>query len=105
MRECDFLVGERTHSLIGSVSVGTPLAALTNRRDTRTHGIIGQMCGCRGHIVDMDITSTTDAARKVLELFENRSAARDHLSQVRRELAQQIESISRLVKGLNGGTA
>jgi len=103
MRQCDFLVGERTHSLIGSVSVGTPPAALTNRRDTRTHGIIGRMCRCRGHIVDMDITSAADATRTVLELFENRSAAREHLEQVRGELSEQIESVARVVKGRNGG--
>jgi polysaccharide pyruvyl transferase WcaK-like protein len=103
IRECDFLIGERTHSLIASVSVGTPPAALTNRRDTRTHGIIGRMCRCREHIVDMDITSATDAARTVLELFESRFAAREHLEGVCRELSGQIESIARIVRGSNGG--
>jgi len=105
MRECDFLVGERTHSLIGSVSVGTPFVALANRRDTRTHGIIGQMCRCPEHIVDMDVTSAGDASVRVLELFENRGATSESLKQIRRELSEQIERTSRLVKGFVGGTS
>ncbi len=105
MRECDFVVGERTHSLIGSVSVGTPFVALTNRRDTRTHGIIGQMCGCPEHIVDMDVTSAEDASGKALELFANRAGLRDSLERVRRRLSKQIDELSRVVRGFTGGSS
>ena len=104
IRQCDFLVGERTHSLIGSVSVGTPFAALTNRRDTRTHGIIGDMCRCEDRIVDMDVTNEDAAALKVMELFDGRGGARTALSQVRKDLAHRTEEISRLVKWSRGGT-
>ena len=105
IRACDFLVGERTHSLIGAVSVGTPFAAMTNRRDTRTHGIIGDMCGYEAHIVDMDVTSEGGASQKVLELFEARDAIRKSLERTRRELSQQIERIVRIVKGSSGGNS
>jgi polysaccharide pyruvyl transferase WcaK-like protein len=103
--QCDFLVGERTHSLISSVSMGTPFVALTNRRDTRTHGIIGEMCRCEDQIVDMDVVSTEDAARKVLNIFGTRAAMRQSLQQIRGELAEQIAAVVRLVKGLQGSTA
>ena len=99
IRECDFVVGERTHSLIGSVSVGTPFVALTNRRDTRTHGIIGEMCRCEHQIVDMDVADERAASRKVLELFESRASVREALSQVHQELSRQLREIARQVKG------
>ena len=99
IRECDFLVGERTHSLIGGVSVGTPFVAMTNRQDTRTHGIVGEMCRCEDYIVDMDATSEEDASTKVLEVFNGRASMRQSLEQIRGDLARQIEAIARLVKG------
>jgi polysaccharide pyruvyl transferase WcaK-like protein len=102
---CDFLVGERTHSLIGSVSVGTPFVALTNRRDTRTHGIIGEMCRCEDCVVDMDLASEQDTARKVLSIFDARAEMQRSLERVRGELAEQIAAVVRLVKGLQGSTA
>jgi len=99
IRECDFLVGERTHSLIGSISVGTPLAALTNRQDTRTHGIIGEMCRCEGQIIDMDVVSEERASQKVQELFESRDTVRRSLGRIQEELSQQIEETVRAIKG------
>jgi polysaccharide pyruvyl transferase WcaK-like protein len=99
IRECDFVVGERTHSLIASVSVGTPFAALTNRRDTRTHGIIGEMCQCEGQIVDIDVTDGHAAARKVLEIYDSRPSIRETLTQVQQGLSKQLLEISHLVTG------
>jgi len=95
---CDFVVGERTHSLIGSVSVGTPFVALTNRRDTRTHGIIGEMCRCERQIVDMDVTSERAAARQVLDRLQSRASIREALSRVNQDLSKQLRQIARLVK-------
>jgi polysaccharide pyruvyl transferase WcaK-like protein len=103
IRECDFLVGERTHSLIGSVSVGTPFAALTNRQDTRTHGIIGEMCRCAGQIIDIDVMGDRDAAAIVLTLFEDRDALRQSLGPIQEELRRQIAEVARLVEGPREG--
>jgi polysaccharide pyruvyl transferase WcaK-like protein len=97
--QCDFLVGERTHSLIGGVSMGTPFAALTNQRDTRTHGIIGDMCRCEDRIVDMDVLGQQAAARKVLDLFESRASIQRELNQVQQDLSHQLTQIAHLVKG------
>ncbi len=96
--QCDLLVGQRTHSLIGSVSMGTPFVALTNRRDTRTHGIIGEMCRCEDQIVDMDVLDEQAAARKVLDLFESRDSVRLRLSQVQRDLDEQVSRVIHVVK-------
>ena len=98
--QCDFLVGERTHSLIAGVSVGTPFAALTNRQDTRTHGIIGEMCRCQDPIIDMDGASEERASQKIGALFQRRSAIRESLGPIRAELSRQIEETVRTIKGL-----
>ena len=95
---CDFLVGERTHSLIGSVSVATPFMALTNSRDTRTHGIIGDMCRCQAQIVDMDVKNERAAACRALELLESRRSAREALSRVSGELSDRLRQIARLIR-------
>jgi len=97
--ECDFLVGERTHSLIGGISMGTPFAALTNRQDTRTHGIIGEMCRCEDQIIDMDVTGEKEASQRIGELFATRDTMRKALERVREELSQQIEETVRTIKG------
>lgn len=97
--QCEFLVGQRTHSLIASVSTATPFAALTNRRDTRTHGIIGEMCRCERQIVDMDVADRETASRKVAELFESRPSIRRVLGQTQVNLSQQIAQIAGTVKG------
>ncbi len=103
--ECDFLVGERTHSLIGSISMGTPFAALTNRQDTRTHGIIGAMCRCEDRIVDMDVAGEDEAVRRVSELFKARDAIRESLRPTREELSQQIEEMVHTIKGFQGSAS
>ena len=105
IRQCDFLVGERTHSLIGSISVGTPFVAMTNCRDTRTHGIVGDMCRCASYIIDMDVTGEKDASLKVLELFEARASTRTLLEPVRTELSERIETMAGLVKGPLGSAS
>jgi hypothetical protein len=79
--------------------MGTPFAALTNRRDTRTHGIIGEMCRCQSQIVDMDGSAEQAAAQKVLDLFESRASIRQALGRVQQDLAGQLAEIARLVKG------
>jgi polysaccharide pyruvyl transferase WcaK-like protein len=98
--QCDFLIGERTHSLIGSVSLGTPFVALTNRQDTRTHGIIGDMCRCEDNIIDTDVAGEEIASAKVRDMFNARVSLRQSLEGIRGDLAGQIEAVARLVKGL-----
>jgi len=93
----DFLVGERTHSLIGAVDVGTPFVALTNTTDGRTHDIIGDMSESANEIIDMDAPDVLRASRTVLSAFERREDLRKKLRDVakrhRAELAGVAESI------------
>jgi polysaccharide pyruvyl transferase WcaK-like protein len=98
IKECDFLVGQRTHSLIGSVAVATPFMGLTNRRDNRTHGIIGDMCRCESCIVDMDVTDERAVSRKALELFDDRINIKKSLRKISRELLGKLDEISKMIR-------
>lgn len=96
--ECDFLVGERAHSLISSVSVGTPFLGLTNNRDSRIHEILGEMCQCKNQLVDMNALDSKSASRKALEIFDNRKAIKKSLQVTSRMLMEQLVEITRIVK-------
>jgi polysaccharide pyruvyl transferase WcaK-like protein len=99
IRECHFLVGERTHSLIGAVSVGTAFVALTNHKDTRTHGIIGHMCECMEQIIDMDLLNDKQARQKAYSIFSERVALSQQLRHVGGELRERLQTVARLVRG------
>jgi len=98
IRECDFLIGERAHSLIASVSVATPFLALTNSKDRRTHGIIGDMCRCSEWIVNMDAAGASSAPEKAISLFDNRSDARIHLKDVSTDLLGRLRSVAEAIR-------
>ena len=85
--------------------MGTPFAALTNRQDTRTHGIIGAMCRCEDRIIDMDVTGENEAVQRVSTLFATRAAIRESLRPIREELAQQIEEMVHTIKGFQGSAS
>ncbi|MGE5293193.1 MAG: polysaccharide pyruvyl transferase family protein, partial [Solirubrobacterales bacterium] len=102
VRQCDFLVGERTHSLIAAVSVGTPFAAMTNRQDTRTHGIIGKMCRGEAQTIDMDVIGQTEATQAVCGLFQRRESIHAFLESIRGDLASQIATAVRAIQGPAG---
>ena len=43
LKSFEFVLGERTHGLIGSLSVATPCIALTVEEDSRMHNIVNRM--------------------------------------------------------------
>ncbi len=99
IRECDFVIGERAHSIISSVSVTTPFVALTNTSDFRTHGIIGLMCRCEEQIIDMDFPDVERTRVKVLSIFDHRQAIRKCLEDTTKDLSKRLEDVSAMIKG------
>ena len=71
IKQCDFFIGQRRHSLIGTVSAETPFVALTGSGDRGTHDIISEMCGFKDQMIDMDKFSPSQAAAEILEQVEN----------------------------------
>jgi polysaccharide pyruvyl transferase WcaK-like protein len=97
--QLDLLIGERTHSLIGSVSMGVPSVALTTTPDYRTHGIIGDMCGCAEHLINIDQVSAELASLKCLEALINRKHLAAKLRTTRIHLERQLETMRSVVVG------
>ena len=50
----DYVIGERTHSIINSIATATPFVSLTCSADFRTHDIIDKGCGLAQQIYDLD---------------------------------------------------
>lgn len=98
IRECDFLIGERTHSIIGGISVATPFLALSNSSDRRTHGIVGDMSDCENQIVDLDDPEPATVIQKAIALFDNREAIRRALTETGQQLSRQLEEVARSIK-------
>ncbi|MFC1764466.1 polysaccharide pyruvyl transferase family protein [Planctomycetota bacterium] len=99
VQTCDFLVGQRTHSLIGSVSMATPFIGLTNRADTRTHGIIGVMCECEKQLIDMDTVDTKSTSQRVQTQYAKRAELSTHLQSVRVKLMGELQTAAAVVWG------
>lgn len=99
VRQADFLVSERTHALIGGISVRTPFLGLTNTRDRRTHEIVGGMCDCHEQLLDMDAPDTDRAIAHLLHVFDQRQALRGKLERLADDIARQLHAAARLVMG------
>jgi len=101
IRECHFLVGERTHSLIAAVSTGTPFVGLTNTEDTRTHGIIGHMMQCSRQLVNMDCDSVAVAQRRLSETWSQRRRLSDRLVQMMPGIEAELQVTAHVARGVN----
>jgi polysaccharide pyruvyl transferase WcaK-like protein len=104
IQTCDFLVGQRTHSLIGSVSTATPFMGLTNQADTRTHGIIGAMCACETQLIDMDIVSAKAAGQLAIGQYSKRDEFRTYLQVMRDKLTEELQAAASQIWGVRQQT-
>lgn len=85
----DLVIGERTHSIINSISTATPFISLTCSADFRTHDIIGTGCGYTEQIIDLDIPDYN----KTIEIIEKTiSNEQDFINQLE-ELCHYHESL------------
>jgi len=101
IRECDFLVGERAHSAIGAVSVGTPFVILTNKADFRTHGIIGDMCGCESLIFDMERPDLKSTRERIFDCFAKREGIRKKLEKTGTRLSGKLKRTAEYLQRQN----
>ena len=93
-----FVVGERTHSLIGSTSVATPFAGLTNTSDKRTHEILGDMCHTENQLINMDIINVDDLTKSVIDIYDKKEIIKIKLLQTKQELSENITKAAEIIK-------
>jgi polysaccharide pyruvyl transferase WcaK-like protein len=96
---CDFLIGQRAHSMIGSASVATPFAGLVSSNDRRTHEIIGEMCGYQQGLINMDCMSPTQAAEWIQSLYRQRQVLKGILSNSMLQFRKKLSEVSVEVLG------
>ena len=101
--ECDFVVGERAHSIIGSISVRTPFFALTGSMDYRTHDIVGDMCGCTEQIYDMDVLDGALAYERLIDAYDHREEIGKRLAIVGRKLSIQLADVGSALRTRDQG--
>jgi polysaccharide pyruvyl transferase WcaK-like protein len=87
IKRSSLLIGERIHSLIGAISVGTPFICLGSFSDKRTLEIIGNMC-CAGDLV-YDLKEPT---------IEGLIDFADAIWKKREEVKLRIEQINNKIK-------
>lgn len=102
IKELDFIIGQRAHSLIGSASVTTPYIALTASDDSRTLEILGDMCGCEEQMIKMDESNPEEAVYVTLASIEKRSALKSHLIKKMAVFQNEFSEIRKLVRGPEG---
>jgi len=86
--QCDLFVGERTHSVIGAMSMGVPSVVITSPKDYRTQGIIGRMLNQQKWVYNCEEMRADTLIAKVHELWEQRD-------QVHLDLLQQAAEAKR----------
>lgn len=99
IKQADYLLGERTHSLIGAVSVCTPFTGFTNSADSRTHDIIGDMCKSEQHLVDMDDPDSAQVGQKVIESIRIRDRHRADLEETSRDIEDMLANAKARIQG------
>lgn len=99
IQQGDFLIAERTHSMIASVDVATPFVGLTNTSDRRTHDIIGKMCDHEDHLIDMDRPDSKACLIRVLTAFEDRQRLHEKLGKIARHLRDRLVKVSHTILG------
>lgn len=84
--QCDFFLGERTHSVIGAASMCIPCAVISQPDDYRTVGILGKMAGMSDWIYNVKELK----AETLKEFFSNAWSAREA---IREHLTRQIPKV------------
>ena len=92
--QLDFLVGERTHSVINSVAAHTPFVGFTNRYDLRTHGILGGTCGCEDLLLDMDEYPVERAISHAVGAIARRHELKQMLVERDKVIQEELQRLS-----------
>lgn len=76
---CNFLIGERTHSVIAASSMLVPAICISHPDDYRTIGILGSMVGISERIYNVKELSVASLNQFFINAWNSRSEIRNHL--------------------------
>ena len=100
MKNFDFVLGERTHGLIGSVSVATPCIALTVKEDLRMHYIMEDMFDRK--TFDLNNPDISKLKKLLSDEWSNRKQIalqmQDKAKQIKREALKAAKLLAEKIK-------
>lgn len=96
IRACQYCTGERTHALIGAVSVGTPCVALSVKEDLRMHWIIKGEFG--RPVFDLNNPDAGQIEKALLAEWECRSQTRLKMSSQAADIKRRAIEAAHLLK-------
>lgn len=82
IREADFMISERIHSMIGAIGVATPFLCLGSKTDRRVKGIITDFAGCGDQVVYMNEPNLEETLQVLNKVYLNRYKISDTLTEV-----------------------
>ncbi len=97
LRSFDFMIGERTHSIINATSMCTPFFMLTSSLDFRSHDIIGNGIGLPEQIIDLDDPDMCYVKSKIVEGINNRELIKAHLISYKDVVVKSREKLISLI--------
>lgn len=97
IQSLDFMIGERTHSIINSTSMCTPYFMLTSSLDFRSHDIIGKGIGLPEQIIDLDNPNLRDVVKKIVKGIRNREQITAHLESYKKVVSKSREQLLELI--------
>lgn len=100
----DFMIGERTHSIIGAASMNIPFIAISHPRDLRTYGIIGDMLDQKELLFNIENITASDFMSKFSHAWQMRDSIAARLASCipeikKRSLYNGVLFFNRLERG------
>jgi polysaccharide pyruvyl transferase WcaK-like protein len=92
----DFVLGERTHGLIGAFSVATPLFALAVEEDIRMHYIINRMF--KQGVYNLNNPDIEELSKILINEWDNRKATKEKLLKLSQEIHAEAYRAAGLLK-------
>lgn len=97
IQSLDFMIGERTHSIINSTSMCTPYFMLTSSLDFRSHDIIGKGVGLPNQVINLDTPDISQISSRIIEGIKKRSLIVTHLISYKNEIARSRKILLDLI--------
>jgi polysaccharide pyruvyl transferase WcaK-like protein len=96
IKQCDFVLSERAHALIGAVSVATPCMALAVEEDHRMHNIIDKMFGRK--VYNLNNPDVEDLKKVIVGEWNNRKTVKLEMAVLAKKILDEATEAARLLK-------
>jgi polysaccharide pyruvyl transferase WcaK-like protein len=96
MGQCNFILGERTHALLGALSLPIPCMALSTEEDKRMHYIVKEMF--QRPVYNLNAPDIADLQQAVLREWDNRANIKIEMQPRTAEAITLAEKAARILK-------